>query len=235
MSINYQIIVKLVCWAAIVFFSSASQLWAIPRTEVSLFKYRGAQEGQLSGVKFEVFRGILDRKILKIRREILQTATLSEDLLYLKEVRIDYRNEDTFETEGDVENWMKLQARTLGVLRGSIVSDDDNTYVVFSEFHLRIPQSFLPYNVITVQLPVKSSEFANSKDSHSVVILYALALDAKRIGMDGDQIVNFLRVATNKIADIKRRSGSLPQDLQFIESSINKIASELLNESGDNE
>jgi hypothetical protein len=100
--------------------------------------------------------------------------------------------------------------------------------VVNSHFYLGNLNAQFPNDVITVTLPIKIGEFANTKDSHTLVILYALAMDAKQQNLNSSHIALFLKAAKNKIADIKRRMGSLSGDLLELEKTIDKITIEIL-------
>ncbi|MEA1934194.1 MAG: hypothetical protein U9N60_07175, partial [Thermodesulfobacteriota bacterium] len=138
------------------------------------------------------------------------------------------RNKDTFTKPEGINRWLENQASVLCLLRGTIVSDDNVTYLVKSNFHLGELKGLFPYDVVKITLPVSSSEFGNTQDSHSLVILYALAMDAKRLGHDKSHIARFLTSANNKLADIKRRGGVLGGDLIHLETALMQAAGELL-------
>ncbi|MBA7678840.1 hypothetical protein ES703_87118 [subsurface metagenome] len=123
---------------------------------------------------------------------------------------------------------MENQRTVLNLMRGSIISDDGLTYIVYSCFYLGKLRAYLPHEVITVELPIKSTEFANTKDSHTLVILYALAMDARSLGYPKDRIALFLKAAENKISDLERRRGSLSGDLAGLKRAIRQATTELL-------
>ncbi|MCK5322577.1 MAG: hypothetical protein KAJ45_00480 [Desulfobulbaceae bacterium] len=203
---------------------------AEPKNEVALFQYEGVGEGGLSSAKFGVFRGILKDKISNLKREVLQGDAHGFD--YLEDVYVNFRNKDTFTKPEGINRWLKNQVSVLCLLRGTIVSDDNVTYLVKSNFHLGELKGLFPYDVVKITLPVSSSEFGNTQDSHSLVILYALAMDAKRLGHDKSHIARFLTSANNKLADIKRRGGVLSGDLIHLETALMQATNELLG--GDN-
>jgi len=105
---------------------------------------------------------------------------------------------------------------------------------VKSNFHLGALKEYFPYDVVKITLPVSSGEFGNTQDSHSLVILYALAMDAKRQGFNKSHIARFLTAANNKLADIKRRGGALGDDLAELEKALHKTTAELLGGSDGN-
>lgn len=217
--------------ASVLFWLLSSEASAEPRVKIVLFKYLGALEGH-ANVKFDAFRGILKQKLLNLKKEVSQASVDEQveglDLGYLDKVYIRFRDKDTFRNLEDIDKWMKSQPTVLSLLRGSIISDDNTTYTVYSHFYLGELKEHYPRDVITVRLPVKGTEFANTKDSHTLVILYALAMDAKRVGYGKNHIALFLKAAKDKIADIKRRAGNLSGDLAGLEGAISQATTELL-------
>jgi len=199
---------------------------AAPKSEVALFEYAGVAEGQPSSAKFGAFRGILMDKISNLKREVLQED--ADGFAYLEDVHLSYRDKDNFSKPESINKWLKNQSSVLCLLRGTIISDDNITYLVKSNFHLGELKAYFPYEVVRITLPVSSSEFGNTQDSHSLVILYALAMDSKRLGYDKNHIARFLTAASNKLGDIKRRGGPLSGDLAELETAIAKATAELL-------
>lgn len=197
-----------------------------PKKEVAIFKYEGVIEGDTSSVKFSAFRGILEDKITNLKREVLHGDV--NEYSYLDQIHITFRDKDNFSTPESINKWLKNQISVLCLLRGTIISDDNVTYLVKSNFHLGELKGYFPYDVVQITLPVSSSEFGNTQDSHSLVILYALAMDARRQGYDKSHIARFLTVANNKLADIKRRRGHISDDLVDMEKAIAKATNELL-------
>jgi hypothetical protein len=206
----------------------APEGFAAPKSEVAVFQYAGVVEGHTSGEQFSVFRGILNDKILQLRREVLQGD--SQALAYLNDVHVSFRDKDSFTTTEGINKWLKNQGSVLCVLRGTIISDDDATYMVKSNIHLGELRGHFPYDVVRITLPISVKEFSNSRDSHSVVILYALAMDAKRLGYDRSHVARFLTAANNKLADITRRGGQVGSDLADLEKAIRAASAELLGE-----
>lgn len=201
----------------------------LPRVEVALFKYHGAVGGHDSGVKFDVFRGLVEQKIVNLRKEILQDRESRAGALgNLSDVHLNYRGDDLFAQPSDVARWLDNEARVLNVMRGSIVSDDGRNYVVVSRFHLTGPAEPGALQTVTVTLPVKSAEFANTRDTHTLVILYALAMEARRAGRLPDEVAMFLGAARNIIADLERRSGALTGDLSLMKSAVERAQAEIL-------
>jgi len=210
----------------------SSDAFAEHKLTIALFKYEGAVQGQEADVKFGGFRGILKNKLLNLKKEVLQKWSEQQEdgggLEYLDGIHIEFRDSDSFSKEEDIHKWMNNESDVLTLLRGSIISDDNVTYVVYSNFYLGNLKTYLPNDVITVSLQVKSTEFGNTRDTHTLVFLYALAMDAKRLGYGRDVVALFLKAANNRIADVKRREGHLSGDLEQLEAAIVKANNELL-------
>ncbi len=230
--------IRRLCWplfvASALLWILSSEALAEPRVEIALFKYLGASEGEAKK-KFEQFRWVMRNKILNLKVAVLQKTSEDdqvdvENLGYLDSVYINFKGEDTFEGERPerINELMKNERAILGLLRETIISDDNTNYTVYSEFYLRDLKGFYPRDVITVRLPVKSTEFGNTRDSHTLVILYALAMDAKRLGYDKNHIALFLKVAKDEIAKIKNRTSSFSAELAGLERAINQAETELL-------
>ncbi|NOQ78109.1 MAG: hypothetical protein GQ546_01775 [Gammaproteobacteria bacterium] len=216
--------------ATVLLLTIACSAFAAPKNEVALFEYEGVSEGGVSSAKFGVFKGILKDKISNLKREVLQGDAQGFD--YLEEVYVNFRDKDTFDKSEGINLWLKNQTSVLCLMRGTIVSDDNITYLVKSNFHLGELKGTFPYDTVNITLPVSSKEFGNTQDSHSLVILYALAMDAKRLGHDKSHIARFLNSANNKLADIKRRGGVLNGDLGILETALAQATREILG--GDN-
>jgi hypothetical protein len=204
-------------------------LVAAPKNVVAIFQYKGANS-PLSKDKYETFQQIIEDKIDNLKREVFQSDLQAP--AYLQDIEIMVHEQDTFTRRSGIKRWLKNQSSVLCLLRGAIVSDDNVTYMVKSNFHLGELTEYFPHDVVKIDLPVVKSEHANTKDSHSLVLLYALAMDAKRVGSDSHHIARFLTSALNKLADMKRRSGQLKGDLATLEQAIIKAANDLLG--GDN-
>ncbi len=214
-------------------------LLAVSKNEISIFKYKGVMPQHNSAVIFDSFQGLLRLKLKNIRREILNEfpdqSTSNQKLVYLNDKFIFYRNNDTFLTDTHVRQWMVQQSNVLGVLRGTLILDSNQSYALSTEFYPVYDSSY-PYETIDIKLPYESTEFGTSQDSHSVVFLYVLALDAIALDLESSYIINFLGLASNKLADIKRRNqGTLPGNLKHIEDAIESIIMQLQQESRDND
>lgn len=218
--------------AVFIFFLLLVDASAEPKIEIALFQYKGVIQGQKGEEKFSNFRGILDRKLLNLKNEVLQTQygkeVTGKDLSYLNKLNIKFRDKDNFSNVDDVYKWMSNEIGVLVILRGNILSDDNSTYNAYTDCYLRNQQHQVQPNILTLSMPIKSVEVANNQDSHTIAFLYALAMDAKSQGRPNDQIVSILRPARDKLADIRRRNRNLSPELIKLESAIINMQNDVL-------
>jgi hypothetical protein len=52
-----------------------SEVFAASKVEIALFKYRGVQQGHDTAAKFDAFRGILEEKLINLKKDVLQTSS----------------------------------------------------------------------------------------------------------------------------------------------------------------
>lgn len=206
-------------------FVTASDGFAVPKDEVAVFRYAGVVDGDVSSRQFSVFQGILKDKLSLLSREVSQSDDVTH--AHLRSMHVRVIEKDSFQTSKGVNDWLDNQTSVLCVLRGTIVSDDSVTYVVKSDIHLGRLRGSLPYELVKISLPINSREFGNNRDSHSVVILYALAMDASRLGYDRSYTAGLLNAASSRLADIKRRGGDVSADLVDLDRAIQTESNKL--------
>jgi len=199
-----------------------------PRGEIALFKYHGALPNQPGAAQFDVFQGLIDQKIDRLRNQLESASVTKASPGLVPDVHLKYRGEDSFEEASGVALWLKNEGSVLNVMRGTIVADQDANYSVHTRFYLADRTDYLPLDVVSVQLPIKDTEFANTADSHTLVILYALAMDAKRLKRPPAQVAVFLSAAENTIADLEGRSGKLTGDLASLKAAVKKAKADIL-------
>jgi hypothetical protein len=206
-----------------------SMVWVPPRAaaakrEVVIYQYDGVAEG-VTKAKFGMFRGILKNKLTQMSREF---PAEFQELENVKQLYPNYQARTTSMSPEGIQLWLKNQTSVLCLLTGTILSEDGQNYLVVSNFYLGELKEYLPYDPIIIPLPIKISEFSNIRDSHSLVIFYALAMDAKRQGFDKHLIARFLARAKNNLADIAGRSDRLSADLGLLKTAIESAEQELL-------
>ncbi len=202
--------------------------WVVPlhaaaKNEVVIYQYDGVAEGETKA-KFGMFRGILKNKLKRLQRELPEQFDHSEAL------RPKFQDRPTSMSSQNIEVWMKNQASVLCLLTGTIFSDDGQNYLVISNFYLGELKEHIPDDPLMIPLAINLNEFGNIQDSHSVVIFYALAMEAKRRNLDKHLIAHFLAMAKNNLADIEGRSDALYADLKVLQAAIKKAEQELRRE-----
>lgn len=197
---------------------------AAAKQEVVIYQYDGVAAG-VTSEKFGMFRGILQRKLLQLGREI---PAEFQHLEQLKKPYPKYYDRRSTMSPDGIQLWLKNQASVLCLLTGTIVSEDDENYLVLSNFYLGELKAHLPYDPLSIPLSIKLTEFSNIQDSHSLVIFYALAMEAKRLGLDKSLVAHFLAMAKNTLADIEGRSNTLYADLKLLQQAIEQAENDLL-------
>ena len=194
--------------------------------EIALFTYDGVVAGSRSQEKFGNFLRMIDQKLINLEA-IVKGKPNNREFEYLSEIRLVHRGEDTFpiHDEKAIGIWIRNEGIML-VMRGSLWSDDAVNYRVFSQFHLGALSEFLPRNVISVDLPIVGSELGNTRDSHTLVILYSLLIDARRSNCPTSVISRYLKVANDLIANLERR-GAVVDDMPLIEEAFARAGKDL--------
>lgn len=199
-----------------------------PKSEIAIFRYKGAKPNTEAANRFDIFRECIEQKIINFKKELSQDTDpnvldkFNEISLILK------GDEDKFKNNKEINEWLKSQPKVLNLLRGAITSDDGKTFKVFSRFYLGELKGYLKNDIVIVDLPLTGEEFANTKDSHTVVILYSLAMEAKLLGFPKNEIAIILKAAENKISDLERRRNILDGDLLDLKRAITNASNELL-------
>jgi len=189
-----------------------------PRLKISLFRYAGS-EGSEPKAHFSRFKGILRDKITVLVEEL---TGVWPGFNYLGNLALEPGGNDGFEdnlnTAIAVKNYWAA-SRSLILLRGSIITDADNSYSAQTRLFFGDLQGALPHPSLSVKLPINEEQFANTSDSHSLAIFYALAMDAARRGEKPAHVITLLSRAQDKIRDLSKRQSS-SQSLIDIEKAV---------------
>ncbi len=204
--------------------AAGSSLWAAPKNEVVVYDYFGVGSGE-SQEKFDMFRGILNTKITRMKTQL--PAALG-GLEHISKLHPDFKNKTTAMNTDDIHLWLQNRGTALVLLTGTVATEDGQNYLVISHIHLGELQQYLPYDPIVIPLPISVTEFGNIQDSHSLVIFYALAMDARRLGAESHLVAKLLAMAKEKLADVDARSDQLSADLVVLKEAIEKAEAELL-------
>ncbi|WP_259780315.1 hypothetical protein [Aestuariispira ectoiniformans] len=201
-----------------------------PRTSIALFRYRGAVPGSPAGAGFDAFRGLIEQKIENLRfrleTEIGTSANGANDLDYMNNLYVDFRQEDSFHGPAEVENWMRNEHKVLETMRGTVLPTGDGFYFT-TRLHVIADPPSGRMRVFSLDLALTPAEFANTRDSHSLVILYSIAVEAHRLGLSRDKIAIMIGEAFNALADLERRQGQLSGNILEIKDALHALEDEL--------
>ena len=176
---------------------------AEPRVSLQLFKYSAIHDGDEEVIRqFESFTDIIRAKISSISEELSSSPHFSE-----------LQNLNTFlpkDENGKHVKWSgsnaDLMARwksssALEIFIGRIRVADDH-YSVRSEVFFGDLKTSLNSRFIKIDLPIEDEQFDTTRDSHSVAILYALAMDARQRCRPEYEVIELLSAAKERLADV---------------------------------
>jgi hypothetical protein len=145
-----------------------------PRTRIMVVPYIGDK------VQFQSFRGIIETKIDRLKEDFPPKYAYTRDL----------HLEDAETKPSDFEGFWR-ETGSLAILSGIVFPQQQRSYVK-STFYLYDLKGNLGSNSVTLDLAIEPEEYGATRDTHSIVTLYALAMDAKRLGSSPDVVSRFL-------------------------------------------
>jgi hypothetical protein len=143
------------------------------RAELHMFRYAGTHEQPAMGA-FLDFRDIISQKLLLLAREVTEPATAA-DRLRVTQVRDQSGEWKEFGFDLRTLEGYWRDHGPLGVLLGR-VRQLNSGFAVRSSMYLGALRGDLPQAFVDIDLPIVDEEFDTTRDSHSVVTLYALAI-----------------------------------------------------------
>lgn len=180
------------------------------RLKLSFFDYAGSQQGEPK-IYFGRFKGILRDKLTVLVEELPDAR---DHFDYLQRLSLEPPGEggleDRLTTEESLQNYWD-QSRSLLLFRGTLFSDANGPYFAQSRVYLGDLHGRLPHASITLRLPVRADDFPTTSDTHSLIVYYALAQDAIRMGDDRSRVIELLSRAQDRIRDLKSQSAPFPQ------------------------
>ncbi len=174
-----------------------------PRVSLHFFKYSGVHDtNEVAKNQFDDFKDIIYAKISSISEELSSRQHFSE-LIKLGPFFPRDENGNHVEWEGNnaklLERWRN--ARTLEIFLGRIRIENDN-YSVRSRVYLGDLRTALDSKFITIDLLIADDQYDTTVDSHSVAILYALAMDARERCRPEFEVLELLSAARERLADV---------------------------------
>ncbi|MDH3387003.1 MAG: hypothetical protein OEN02_03785 [Gammaproteobacteria bacterium] len=193
-----------------------------PRKLITIFRYRGVEPDTNSSVQFGMFVGLIEQKFANLRehfvKEIDQGAE-SSVVKYIDTISIKPNKEGELPGSNSlVRDWMLAEIDLLQVLRGTMFTTPQGDANLMTRSHFVEDPVQGNLRNFSIRLKLTEDEYANTRDSHSLVILYSIATEAKRMGVEPSQIAVIVSYALNSIADLERRSGPLQGEMLEIKN-----------------
>ena len=180
-----------------------------------MVKYGGATAGGPEQC-YSQFRRFLQDRVQTLPEEV---GGDSNDLAYLGQLSLRDVPGAGFPSLSEVENYWR-QTSSLAILQGTVFTPAGKPPMVQSRIYLGALSGALAKKFIMVEMTVTEQEFANTSDSHSAVLLYGLAEDARRVHPQKKALTAaILKSARDKLADRERR-GPMPKELLELKQAI---------------
>lgn len=143
-------------------------------------------------------------KLLRNKLELLaqQTVSAHPDLAQLRLVRVDSIKAPLPASSEALEAYWSNSPDALEVLSGAIFS---NPSVIASNVYLGDLQGSLDAKTISVRVALTPEEFFSYRDVHGALMLYALAMDAKRQKPQRGVISQYLAEAESLLRTVEQR------------------------------
>lgn len=160
-----------------------------PRTTISVVQYSGEEKDYIQ------FLRILKQRVTKFKEVYAQ----KEGFGYLIDMNVEKAGSpNSFE-----EFWREKNA--LEVLNSSTKLKNDKLIVVSDVYLCDLKGKLLKNSVILEQM-LSTDDFRLTRDTYTMIILYALAMDAKRMNRAPNVIAGYLKDAEEIAGDIPIRA-----------------------------
>ncbi|MEO1091115.1 MAG: hypothetical protein AAFX81_10805 [Pseudomonadota bacterium] len=167
--------------------------WAQERSTVHLFQY-GSTNAPASATAFLDFRDLMSEKLPRLASELLADDDRAGGLTNLDALALQPVQADGGDgLEPPSARIPNLQRRrqywrdtgALALLTGRVKGSDPASLVIRSTFFLGELGQPTRRETLDVELPFTAAVYDTTNDSHSVVLLYALAMEALGMTADG--------------------------------------------------
>ena len=220
---SYKLSLCLILFIFLLFNLSMQNGWAEPpRVAIHIFKYSGLLS-EVEEKYFEEFKAIVQTKISSIAEELQSQNSRLDYLAALSPFYVtDQQGEHAVFSGSNadlLDRWKRAHA--LEILLGRIKSKD-NGYAVRSRIFFGDLKTGLDSRFLSVELPIADIEYDTTRDSHSVAILFGLAMYARQHCKPVDEVIALLSAAHERVADI-------PNNLPGMDELRTAISQELEN------
>lgn len=174
-----------------------------PRVSLHLFKYSGVHDSnEQARNQFDNFKSIIHAKISSISEELSLKSYFAELKNLSPFFPLDSQGNHVKWTGSNADlmtRWQNSQALEIFLGRIRVTGD---VYSVRSEVFFGDLQTSLGSKFIKIDLPIVDDQYDTTRDSHSVVILYALAMDARQRCRPENEVIELLSAARERLADV---------------------------------
>lgn len=160
-----------------------------PRTTINVVKYGGEDK------EYNQFLTILKQRAMKL----VETYGQKEGYDYLRDLYIERTG-----SPNDFEAFWR-DNNSLQVLNSS-TKRVNNRLAVSSDIYLFALRGKLPQNSIVLEQMLSTDDFKLTRDTYTMITLYALAMDAKRMNRPSNVIASYLRDAEEIAQDIPKKA-----------------------------
>ena len=167
-----------------------------PRLLIQLFDY-SASDGEPRD-RFVQFQNIVRNKM----RMLVDSIELKRpESKYLRDLRIVSAGRPLASSPGEtLAEWRSSNA--LAFFSGVVFQKDSHIIVRSQPFFGELTQHVPEISRLQLDLRIDEQEFSQTTDSHSLALLYALAMDARRLGYPNDVVLFYLGEAVSVARDI---------------------------------
>jgi hypothetical protein len=220
-----------------------------PRVEIALLPYSGLESEGPRKIAFDEFRGILEDKLTNLVQELAATPELARDeaAQQLAKLKLNTLSRSPSDAQPaarsiagvdlpalDLEQKLRIwrQRHSLGLLTGTLseeVATDRRRYRVDSQIFIGDLDGAPLGRSIPLMMQIGPEEFSNTRDTHALALLYALALDARRLGYRDDVVTVYLSKAYSIARGLRESvsGGTLPEPVERIADQVEAELSQM--------
>lgn len=219
---------NIVClvFATACFATSAPAQNSQPLLQIYMWRYSGSDQTPQRQAMMETFRSIIQDKIDTIRSTV---ASDPDGVAYLGQLKISFAHQDEALSDAQAawvaDNALMILSGIVNPPAAGAPQDSVTTSVYIGDLG-RPPLTPLDRAKFTVPLVVSSGEMGRIQDTHSLLTLYALTLDAVRTGQPNATLARLLAEAKN-IAVNLRQAGRLQGEAKDAFDALMKIKAQL--------
>jgi hypothetical protein len=190
-----------------------------PRLLVQLFDYPGSTDEERR--RFEQFQTIVRSKIPVIVDALVQADPAYK---YLDNLRIVSASRQL--AASPAETLAEWRGRNALMFLSGVLFKDDTAVLVRSQPFLGELAHTQRLNQLQLDLRVHQDELGQAQDSHSAALLYALAMDARRLKKPTHVVARFLGLAALRTANVDARTPGLGILKDAVEDALRQVQSE---------